>query len=171
MKQALLLSIGLTFAASLTAQTPRLSLYEEFTGETCGTMCLNQSRVERFTAIPNKCFENRSYKVAGANSCCTIKHPGHFYQTNKAEIDWRYRSPASGGYGYASQNSATAAITSQGVNSAPSGRIDGQHQWVFGAQSDHPAYMTSGVISTAQIVYLSFFYHHDTRMELQLLGS
>jgi hypothetical protein len=72
------------------------------------------------------------------------------YQTNKAEIDWRYRSPAAGGYGYASQNTSGGAITGQGVNSAPSGRIDGQHQWAFGAASDHPVNMNNNVISTAQ---------------------
>jgi hypothetical protein len=61
------------------------------------------------------------------------------YQTNKVEIDWRWKSVANGGYGYI-----------PAINSAPSGKIDGEAPTVFGAASAHPANLNNNVISTAQ---------------------
>jgi hypothetical protein len=67
------------------------------------------------------------------------------YQTNKVEIDWRWKTLASGGYGY------TPAI-----NSAPSSKIDGQEASVFGASSGHPANLNNNVISSAAAVPSEF---------------
>jgi hypothetical protein len=61
------------------------------------------------------------------------------YQTNKVEIDWRWRSVASGGYGY-----------SPAINSAPSSKIDGQEASTFGASSGNPANLNSNILATAQ---------------------
>lgn len=154
MKKPLLLLAAAFCATALSGQSPRMLLYEEFTGENCGPCAAtnpglnallaqsqNQTRVAAIkweVPIPN----------APSNSWS-------LYQTNKSEIDWRYRSTASGGYGYPSQNTATNAITS-GVNSAPSGRIDGQHQWAFGATSDHPVYLNNTVLSTAAAISSPF---------------
>ena len=147
MKRTLLLVLAMS-GVSAVAQTPRLSLYEEFTGETCppcaatnpglNAILLNPVNQQKIVAIkwqvPIPSAPTKTWSL---------------YQTNKAEIDWRYRSTASGGYGYPSQNTSTNSITS-GINSAPSGRIDGQHQWAFNATSDHPFYMSNAVINTAQ---------------------
>jgi hypothetical protein len=150
-----LLTFGMVLAgAAMLAQTPRMSLYEEFTGETCppcaatnpGLNAILLAPVNQTKIIPLKW--QVPIPSAPANSWS-------LYKTNQAEIDWRYRSTTSGGYGYPSQNTAATAITS-GINSAPAGRIDGQHQWTFGAASDHPAYMNNNVITTAQAIPASF---------------
>jgi hypothetical protein len=148
MKRSILaLSLAL-IGFGISAQTPRLSLYEEFTGETCPPC-----------AATNPGLNATLLSATNATKIVAIKwqvpipsapsNTWSLYKTNQAEIDWRYKAP-SAGYGYASQNNASSAITSQGVNSAPSGRIDGQHQWVFGATSDHPTYMSNAIITTAQ---------------------
>jgi len=149
MKKSLLILGIVMMGISASAQSVRTSLYEEFTGENCPPCASTNPGLNAILLSPT----NASKIIAIKWQVPIPSAPSNtwsLYQTNKAEIDWRYRAPASGGYGYASQNSATAAITSQGVNSAPSGRIDGQHQWVFGAASDHPAYINNGVIATAQ---------------------
>lgn len=144
-----LLSICLMVAGlSLSAQSPRLSLYEEFTGENCPPCASTNPGLNALLSSPTNASKIIAIKwqvpipSAPANSWS-------LYKTNQAEIDWRYRSTASGGYGYPSQNTSVSNITS-GINSAPSGRIDGQHQWVFGASSDHPANLNNNVIATAQ---------------------
>ena len=135
-------------AAALQAQTPRMCLYEEFTGETCPPCASTNPGLNKILLSPTN-----------ANKVIPIKwqvpipsapsNTWSLYQTNKTEINWRYRSIAAGGYGYISQNSA-ASGTSSGINSAPQGVMDGQHVWLFGAASNHPANLNNAVIATAQ---------------------
>jgi hypothetical protein len=127
------------------AQSPRLSLYEEFTGENCGPCASTNPGLQTvLDASTVNCVAIKwEVPIPSAPSATWS-----LYQTNKTEIDWRYRSTASGGYGYPSQNTSATAITS-GINSAPSGRIDGQHQWTFGAASDHPGNLSATHLSNA----------------------
>ena len=131
MKKQLLLVFVSVLGATAFGQTPRLSLYEEFTGETCPPCASTNPGLNALLAQP-----------ANTSNCVAIKwqvpipsaptKTWSLYQTNKTEIDWRAFS-----YGY-------------GINSAPSGRMDGQNVTVFGASSDHPANLTSTIIATAQ---------------------
>jgi hypothetical protein len=141
MKKSLLFS-GLTLLGmGLFAQTPRLSLVEEFTGETCPPC-----------ALSNPAFNNLLSQHV--NSVVPIKwqvpiptasgKPWSLYQTNKAEINWRYQT-----YGY-------------GINSAPSARIDGQMPTVFGAAGQNITQINSNVLNTAQS-YTSAFAISMTR--------
>lgn len=144
-----LLSFCLMFLGlSLVAQSPRMSLYEEFTGETCPPCASTNPGLNALLKSPTNASKIIAIKwqvpIPSAPSAAWS-----LYKTNQAEIDWRYRGSTSGGYGYPSQNTPTSGISS-GINSAPSGRIDGQHQWTFGATSDHPISLTNGVIATAQ---------------------
>lgn len=128
-----------------TAQT-RTSLYEEFTGENCGP-CASTNPALNVTLNNNASLIipiKWQTPIPSAPSATWS-----LYRTNEAEINWRYRSTGAGGYGVYSQTSPTNGITS-GEYSAPSGRIDGRHQWNFGATSDHPFYMSNTVISSAQ---------------------
>lgn len=144
-----LFAFGILLAGlSVNAQTPRLSLFEEFTGETCPPCASTNPGLNALLAQPANFAKCVAIKWQVPIPSAPTK-TWSLYQTYKADIDWRYRSTAGGGYGYPSQTNSTSAITS-GVNSAPSGRIDGQHQWTFGASSDHPANLNSNVISTAQ---------------------
>jgi hypothetical protein len=136
MKKNLLLSGLMVLGLGAMAQTPRLSLYEEFTGETCPPCASTNPGLNALLALP----ANHAKCVALKWQVPIPSAPSNawsLYQTNKAEIDWRYRSTAAGGYGY-------------GINSAPSGKMDGQNVTVFGASSNHPANLTSGHITTAQ---------------------
>ena len=131
MKKKLLTLSASLIAAIVLAQTPRLSLYEEFTGETCPPCAATNPGLNAILSSPN----NTPNIVAIKWQVPIPSAPSNtwsLYQTNKVEINWRYST-----YGY-------------GINSAPSGRIDGQSQTVFGAISDHPAYMSDGIIATAQ---------------------
>ncbi|HQQ95055.1 MAG TPA: hypothetical protein PLQ93_10915, partial [Bacteroidia bacterium] len=140
--------------ASYQAQI-RTSLYEEFSGENFGiwypanpnlhiTLQNNASAVIPITwAVPLPSAPSPSYSL---------------YQSNKAEINWRYKSssgstlaagPSTLGYGYPSQNTSSA-IASNGINTGFTGRLDGQNTWVFGAASDDPADITSSVLLSAQ---------------------
>lgn len=148
-----LLIVLMVSGMSVVAQTPRLALYEEFTGENCPPCAQVNPYLNGLLANPTN-----TPKVVAIKWQVPIPSPPSatwsLYQTNKAEIDWRYRAPASGGYGYESQNtSATPPPTSGsalGVNSAPSGRMNGQHVWTYGAASDHPGSMNNSVINSAQ---------------------
>jgi len=136
-----------TMSLFASAQAPvRMSLFEEFTGENCGP-CASTNPALNIT------LTNNAAKVIALKWQVPIPSAPtatwSLYKTNQAEIDWRYRSTANGGYGYPSQTTQTNAITS-GVNSAPSGRLDGQHQWTFGLTSDHPFYMSAAGINSAQ---------------------
>lgn len=120
------------------AQTPRLVLYEEFTGENCPPCASTNPGLNALLALPTNTPKVQAIKwqvpIPSAPS-----NTWSLYKTNMVEIDWRWKSVASGGYGY------TPAI-----NSAPSSKIDGQEASVFGAASGHPANLNSNVISTAQ---------------------
>lgn len=141
----LLLASVITFA-----QTPRLSLYEEFTGETCPPCASTNPGLNAKLSSPT----NTPLVVAIKWQVPIPSAPSNtwsLYQTNKTEINWRYKSAANSGYGYPSQDSPTGPIT-QGINYAPQGRLDGQHQWVFlpSAGSDHPTYVSDPMIAAAQ---------------------
>lgn len=115
----------LVLGLSLSAQSPRVSLYEEFTGETCppcaatnpglNTLLLSATNANRIVAIkwqvPIPSAPTKTWSL---------------YQTDKTEIDWRWKSAASGNYGYV-----------PAINSAPSSKIDGREATVFGATSGH----------------------------------
>ncbi|MDI1356231.1 MAG: T9SS type A sorting domain-containing protein [bacterium] len=132
-----LLAFGLVImGASLLAQTPRLSLYEEFTGETCPPCASTNPGLNIKLAANYNLIAAIKWQVPIPSA---PSNTWSLYQTNKTEIDWRWRTTANGGYGY------TPAI-----NSAPSSKIDGQEATVFGASSGHPANLTNGVIATAQ---------------------
>lgn len=131
MKKNLFITAFLALATGLVAQTPRMCLYEEFTGETCppcaatnpglNTLLTNTNNINKVVAI------KWQVDIPSAPS-----NTWSLYQTNKAEIRWRAYS-----YGY-------------GINSAPSGRMDGQNVTTFGASSDHPANLSDAIINTAQ---------------------
>ncbi len=143
-----ILSLALMSVFTVSAQTPRLSLFEEFTGENCPPCAATNPALNALLAQPT----NTTKVVAIKWQVPIPSAPTNtwsLYQTNKAEIDWRYKSTAAGGYGYMSQWTSTTAPTS-GINAAPTGFIDGKHLWNFGAASDHPANMTSAIISSAQ---------------------
>ena len=123
---------------NLIAQTPRMSLYEEFTGETCPPCASANPPLNLLLASPTNTPKIVAIKwqvpIPSAPS-----NTWSLYQTNKVEIDWRWKSVANGGYGYI-----------PAINSAPSGKIDGEAPTVFGAASAHPANLNNNVISTAQ---------------------
>jgi hypothetical protein len=131
MKKKLLTLTFSLFAIIVIAQTPRLSLYEEFTGENCPPCASTNPGLNAILSSPN----NTPNIVAIKWQVPIPSAPSNtwsLYQTNKVEINWRASN-----YGY-------------GINSAPSGRIDGQSQTVFGAPSEHAAYISDGIIATAQ---------------------
>lgn len=136
-KTSILLSL-LTVGAMSFAQTTRLSLYEEFTGENCPPCASTNPGLQVVLNANTSKATSLKWEVPIPSA---PSNTWSLYQTNITEINWRYRSTTSGGYGYPSQNTSTSSIVS-GVNSAPSGRIDGQHQWAFGATQDHPAVLT-----------------------------
>jgi hypothetical protein len=131
MKKQLLAFAFIIVGLSLLAQTPRLCLYEEFTGETCPPCATTNPGLNAILLSPlNKPLIAALKWQVRIPSAPTATWS--LYQTNKVEIDWRAQN-----YGY-------------GINSAPSGRIDGQSQTVFGAGSDHPVTISNQVIATAQ---------------------
>ncbi len=146
-KKILTLSLIAT-ALVATAQVPRTTLFEEFTGENCAP-CASTNPALNVTLAgnPNVIAIKWQVPIPSAPSATWS-----LYQTNITEINWRYQG---GGYGYPSQNTATNTITS-GINSAPSGRFDGQHAWTFGATSDHPFYVNNTVINNAAAVSTPF---------------
>ena len=116
---------------SLVAQTPRLSLVEEFTGETCPPCAANNPAFNTLLSLPTNTTKVVPIKwqvpIPSAPS-----NTWSLYQTDKVEIDWRWQT-----YGY-------------GINSAPSVRIDGQFPTAFGAGGENITQMNSTVFSTAQ---------------------
>jgi hypothetical protein len=136
-----LLALSLLFSAvGLNAQSTRLSVYEEFTGETCPPCAAINPGLNALLASPTNTPKIIALKwqvpIPSAPS-----NTWSLYQTNKTEIDWRYRSVAAGGYGYNNPG---------GITSAPNGKIDGQGQTVFGATNDNPVNMNNAIIATAQ---------------------
>jgi hypothetical protein len=123
------------------AQTPRLCLYEEFTGENCGPCAATNPGLNTLLSSPTNTPKIVAIKwqvpIPSAPSATWS-----LYQTNKTEIDWRWMT----GPGYYNYVPA--------VNFAPFGKIDGQSQAVFGSpagpNTDHPGNMTNNIIATAQ---------------------
>jgi hypothetical protein len=150
-KTSILLSL-MAAGAMAFGQTTRLSLYEEFTGENCGPCASTNPGLQVKLDANTTKMTSIKWEVPIPSAPTPT---WSLYKTNQTEIDWRYKSTTAGGYGYPSQNTSTNTISS-GINSAPSGRIDGQHQWTFGATSDHPFYMSNTVINTAQAVTSPF---------------
>ena len=154
MKKQLLLIAASLLSAGVFAQTQRMVLYEEFTGENCGPCASTNPALNALLKQPINQQRVAAIKwevpIPSAPSATWS-----LYQTNKTEINWRYRSTSAGGYGYPSQNTSSSGITS-GINSAPSGRIDGQHQWTFGASSDHPANLSNSALASAAAVSAPF---------------
>ncbi len=138
MKNFTLTVILLSISLTAFSQTPRMSLYEEFTGETCPPCASANPPLNLLLASPTNTPKIVAIKwqvpIPSAPS-----NTWSLYQTNKVEIDWRWKSVAAGGYGYV-----------PAINSAPSGKIDGEAPSVFGAASAHPANLNNNVISTAQ---------------------
>lgn len=143
------------------SQSTRKVLYEEFTSE------------NDYQWVPGDQLLN-TLLLNNFNSIIPIKWPidlpvapsptWSLYQSNKAEFNWRYRSstgstlaaiPSTLGYGYPSQNTATNTPVN-GINTIPTGRLDGQHQWNFGAITDHPSSLNTNVILAAQSVTTNF---------------
>lgn len=128
MKKNLVVLGFLTLGLLSMAQTPRLVLVEEFTGETCPPC-----------AAYNPAFNTLLTQHAGTVTAIKWQVPipnapsatWSLFQTNKSEITWRYSS-----YGY-------------GINSAPSARIDGQNPTVFGASDDNITAQNTTVFNAA----------------------
>lgn len=138
MKKNLLAFGLLILGATVVAQTPRLVLYEEFTGENCPPCASTNPGLNALLALPT----NTAKAVAIKWQVPIPSAPSNtwsLYKTNQVEIDWRWKSVAAGGYGYV-----------PAINSAPSSKIDGQEATIFGAASGHPANLTSAVLATAQ---------------------
>ncbi len=135
MKKQLLIPVFLTLVIGLNAQTPRMSLYEEFTGETCPPCAATNPKLNDTLALPGNVAKMIAIKWQVPIPSAPTK-TWSLYQTDKAEIDWRWKAT---GYGY-----------NPPINSAPSSKIDGQEATVFGAASSHPANLNSAVISAAQ---------------------
>lgn len=154
MKKTFIL-FGLIMTGLTVSSQTRMVLYEEFTGENCGPCASTNPNL-------NITLANNASKIIPIKWQVAIPSAPSatwsLYRTNKAEIDWRYKST---GYNYQSQNTPTSSITN-GVNSAPSGRIDGQHQWAFGLTSDHPVYMNATGINNAQAVATPFSINMST---------
>ncbi len=135
MKKNLLLATLIFAGASTFAQVTRLSLFEEFTGETCNPC-----------AATNPGLNTTLLSATNAGKVIAIKwqvpiptaptNTWSLYQTNPAEANARL--------GYYS------------VNSAPQGRMDGQSLTVFGASSDHAANVNNTLISNAQSIMSPF---------------
>jgi hypothetical protein len=147
MKKTFIFLSSLIITLNASAQAPiRTSLFEGFMGENCGPSASIDPAL-------NITLSTNSVNVIALKWEPPIPsaptNTSSLYKTNQAETDWRYRGTPWGGYGYPSQWTPTNSIQS-GINMVPCGRIDGQHQWTFGATSDHAFYMSSAVISSAQ---------------------
>ena len=148
------------FGLSLSAQI-RTSLYEEFTGENFGLWYPTNPNLNALLASNASLVIPIKWQVPFPTAPTNINS---LYQTNKAEINWRCKSSSGGtlaagpstlAYGYPSQNTPSD-VAVNGINSGSTGRIDGQHQWVFGAASDDPADVSNAVITSAQTQTTNF---------------
>ena len=133
MKKHFFLLSFLVLGLGLMAQSPRLSLYEEFTGETCPPCAATNPGLNLLLKPDSNLIVPIKWQVPIPSA---PSNTWSLYQTDKTEIDWRWKST---GYGY-----------NPAINSAPSSKIDGQEATVFGANSSHPADLTHTVITTAQ---------------------
>jgi hypothetical protein len=129
-----LLFVALTIAGLTTsAQTPRLSLCEEFTGENCGPCASTNPGLNTLLAASASQIIAIKWQVPIPSAPTTT---WSLYQTDKVEIG--------------------ARETYYNNTFAPEARIDGQSLTVFGASSDHAGNITSGVINTAQAITSPF---------------
>ncbi len=130
-----LLTLGLATLGLFASAQTRMALYEEFTGETCPPCAATNPGLDALLGQPNSLSKMIPIKwQVPIPSAPTLTWS--LYQTNKVEIDWRYKTVAAGGYGY-------------GINSAPSSKINGEDATVFGAASNHPANLNTTVINAA----------------------
>src|SRR4051812_9810277 len=116
MKKQYFLTVLMVASIVTFAQTPRLSLYEEFTGENCPPCAATNPGLNALLLAP----DNEANIVAIKWQVPIPSAPSNtwsLYRTNKAEIDWRYQST---GYGYKSQWTQ-ATSPSAGINAAPTG--------------------------------------------------
>jgi hypothetical protein len=131
-----LLTLGLVIAGiTSVAQTPRLSLFEEFTGENCPPCAATNPGLNANIAANSTKVVAIKWQVPIPSAPTTT---WSLWKTNESEIKWRY-SPSPAGYGYMSAWTSTDTPTG-GINSAPQGRIDGGHLWAVpggGASSNH----------------------------------
>ena len=143
-----LLTLGLVIAGiTAVAQTPRLSLFEEFTGENCPPCAsINPGLNANIAANPTKVVAIK-WQVPIPSAPTTT---WSLWKTNESEIKWRY-SPSPAGYGYMSAYTPTTTPTG-GINSAPQGRIDGGNLWAVpggGAANDNAFYGTAALFNAA----------------------
>lgn len=131
-----LLTLGLAALSILAvAQTTRMSLYEEFTGENCGP-CASTN-----PGLNTLLLANLSKVIPIKWQVDIPSAPTNtwsLWQTNQTEISWRAYS-----YGY-------------GISSAPNARIDGQGQTAFGASSNNPGSLTQTHLNNAAAVPAPF---------------
>ena len=115
------------------AQSPRMSLYEEFTGENCPPCAGTNPVLDPILAINSNNTIPLKWQVAIPSAPTSLTS---LYQQNKTEID--------------------ARDAYYGISSAPSGRQDGQSQVVFGATSDHPGYVDAALLDASAAVTSPF---------------
>lgn len=133
-------------ATTSLAQVPRLSLMEEFTGETCPVCPPSNTSIDM--VLLNPVNSDKIEFIRWMVPIPSAPSPTwSLYRTNKTEIDWRYR-PSPSGYGYTTQNTNTTAV-SNGIILVPGVQLDGRDQWNFGAPSNHFAYTNNNVIDSA----------------------
>lgn len=117
------------------AQSPRMTLFEEFTGENCGPCASTNPVIDPFLATHQNidCITLK-WQVAIPSAPSSLTS---LYQQNKVEID--------------------ARDAFYGIISAPSGRIDGQSPTIFGAGNDHAGYIDQpGILSSATAITSPF---------------
>ena len=115
------------------AQSPRMSLYEEFTGENCPPCAGTNPVLDPILAINSNNTIPLKWQVAIPSAPTSLTS---LYQQNKTEID--------------------ARDAYYGISSAPSGRQDGQNQTVFGAGSDHPIEIDASILDASAAVTSPF---------------
>ena len=115
------------------AQSPRMSLYEEFTGENCPPCASTNPGLDVKLGVNSNNTIPIKWQVAIPSAPSSLTS---LYQQNKLEIDARdaYYS----------------------ISSAPNGRQDGQSQVVFGSTSDHPGYVSAATLNAAAAVTSPF---------------
>lgn len=127
--------LAMLFMGFVSQAQTRLALYEEFTGENCPPCASTNPALDILLASATNSVKINPIKwqvaIPSAPSATWS-----LYQTNSAEINNR--------------------DTYYNINSAPSGKCDGQSQTVFGASSDHPGNWTSTHITNAANVATPF---------------
>src|SRR4051812_5283975 len=98
MKKSLLILL-LAVTAAFRAQTPRMSLFEEFTGETCPPCAATNPGLNALLLSPVN--EKKIIAIKWQVPIPSVpSNTWSLYKTYRGGIDWRYRSSGSGGYGY-----------------------------------------------------------------------